>query len=106
MNDAPNIKIILPDGFDDRRRFETPLRGYLSDVVVELEDSHRYAVYFIDPIRLQQDLDEAVKSGRHFLAEPGMIVLPQVTLEAINETVHQLCREKYFEKCQPVQDER
>jgi len=98
----PSMRIILPEGFDERRQFETPLRGYLSDVVIEMEDARRYSVYFIDPIRLQQDLDAAIKTGQHFLAYPGLIVLPQVTLEAITEIANQLWRDGYFENLQPL----
>ena len=35
---------------------------------------------FYDPVRLQQDLEEEVKAGRPLIAEPGMIVIPEITL--------------------------
>ena len=88
-------RIIFPEGFDERAAFETPLKGWLS-AQIELEDGGRYAVYFSDPIRLQQDLDEAVKSGRPCFAEPGLIILPEVTAEAIQDAVQFLWKQGFF----------
>jgi hypothetical protein len=88
-------RVIFPEGCDERAAFETPLKGWLS-AQVELEDGCRYAVYFSDPIRLQQDLDEAVKSGRPCFAEPGLIILPEVTVEAIQDAVQFLWKQGFF----------
>jgi len=52
-----------------------------------LDDGCRYAVYFSDPMRLQQDVDEAVKSGRPCFAEPGLIIVPEVTVQTIQDAV-------------------
>jgi len=79
-------RVIFPEGFDERAAFETPLKGWLS-AQVELEDGRRYAVYFSDPIRLHQDLDEAVRSGKPCVAEPGLIIIPEVTIETIQRFV-------------------
>jgi hypothetical protein len=48
------FRIKFPDWYDDRAAYEAPLKGYLSDVEVRLEDGSRYKLYFIDPVRLQQ----------------------------------------------------
>lgn len=79
-------RIIFPEGFDERTAFETPLKGWLN-AQVELEDGRRYAVYFSDPVRLQQDLEEAVNDGRPCFAEPGLIIVPEVTVEIIQNAV-------------------
>ncbi len=87
--------VILPEGFDERATFEISLKGWLS-AQVELEDGDRYAVYFSDPIRLQQDLDENVKLGKPCVAEPGLIILPEVTVEAIQDAVQFLWEQGFF----------
>ncbi len=46
----------------------------------------------------QQDLDENVKLGKPYFAEPGLIVLPEVTVEAIQAAVHSLWEQGYFHK--------
>jgi hypothetical protein len=93
MRNGP--RVLFPEGFDERAAFETPLKGWLK-AQVELEDGCRYAVYFSDPIRLQQDVDEAVKRERPCFAEPGLIILPEVTVQAIQEAVQFLCKQGFF----------
>lgn len=88
-------RVIFPDGFDERAALEMPLKGWLS-VQVELKDGRHYSVYFSDPVRLRQDLDENAQRGRHYFAEPGLIVLPEVTVEAVQDAVHALCDEGFF----------
>ena len=53
-------------------------------------------VYFSDPIRLQQDVDEAVQDERPCFAEPGLIVVPEVTVQAIQEAVQFLWKQGFF----------
>ena len=95
-------RIIFPDGFDERATFELPLKGWLS-VHVELEDGYRYPVYFSDPVRLQQDLMEQVENGEPCFAEPGLIILPEVTLENINKAVQYLYQQRFFAFLKPEQ---
>jgi hypothetical protein len=93
---TPNSpRVIFPEGFDERVAFEANLKGWLS-AQVELEDGACYAVYFSDPIRLQQDLEENVKLGKPCFAEPGLIVLPEVTVEAIQDAVQFLWEQGFF----------
>ena len=96
MSNANYPRLILPTGFDERRAFETPLRGYLSEACVETEDGLRYPVFFVDPVRLAQDLESVVQLGEVCLAEPGMIVVPEVNLETMEKAVQALWREGFF----------
>jgi hypothetical protein len=91
-------QIFFPPGYDARQEFETPARGYLSHVQVQLENGNRYQLFFYDPVRLQQDLEEQVKSGRICLAEPNMIVLPEVTTENIKRALQELWERGCFEE--------
>ncbi|MGH9753480.1 MAG: hypothetical protein ACREA2_11910 [Blastocatellia bacterium] len=88
-------RVIFPDGFDERAAFEITLKGWLS-AQVELEDGDHYTVYFSDPFRLQQDLDENVKLGKPCFAEPGLIILPEVTIEAVQDAVRFLREQGFF----------
>ena len=49
------ITVHFPADYDTQSEFETPMRGYLSEVEVEL-DGVRYRLFFIDPVRLVQEL--------------------------------------------------
>ena len=95
MKTLNGARVIFPEGFDERAASEARVKGWLS-AQVELEDGCRYAVYFSDPIRLQQDLAEAVESGRPCFAEPGLIILPEATVEAIQDAVQFLWKQGFF----------
>lgn len=95
MKTPSGPRVIFPEGFDERAALEIPLKGWLK-AQVELEDSCRYDVYFSDLIRLQQDVDEEVKSGRPCFAEPGLIVVPEVTVRTIQEAVQFLWTQSFF----------
>lgn len=102
MKDNDYPKLHLPEGFDERSEYETPFKGYLRDAQVELEDGNRYKVFFIDPVRLRQDLEEEVKLGRPYFAEVGMIVLPRVTVDEAKEAIKFLLRDGFFANLKPL----
>jgi hypothetical protein len=99
---ASSVTIHFPPDYDEQSEYETPFRGYLSEVVVETADGSRYGVFFFDPVRLGQELELHVRLGRPYVAEPGMIVLPEVTTEAIRDTVEKLDRAGYFNSLKPL----
>jgi hypothetical protein len=70
---------------------------------VETKDGTRLPLYFCDPVRLQQDLEEEVKLGRSYFAEPGLVVLPEVPAEAIEATVQALNERGFFAHLQAHQ---
>jgi hypothetical protein len=94
----PGVRIIFPEGFDARWEAELPDKGYIEDVVVELECGTRYALSFIDPTRLKQELDLEVRAGRSFYAVPNLVVLPEVTRAAIEQATQELVLEDYLER--------
>jgi hypothetical protein len=99
-------EVLFPEGFDDRWEYEMPLKGYLNEVTVRIDSGPSYLVNFINPVRLSQDLEEEIKSGRAYFTEPGLIVLPEVTRTAILSAVKSLWNEGYFENLKPFIDRR
>ena len=93
--------ITFPDGYDARSEFETPARGYLSDVVVRLENGTSYQLFFVDPARLQQELAENGQSGKPYFVEPNLIVLPEVSTASIRKAVEGLVQASYFQHLKP-----
>ncbi|BAZ08948.1 hypothetical protein NIES4071_07540 [Calothrix sp. NIES-4071] len=98
-------KLTFKYGWDDRDDEETLMKGYRSDGIVESPEGEVYPVYFRDPIRLQQDLEAEKELGSAFLAEPGLIILPEVTREAMENAVRQLWEQGYFESLKPLKPE-
>ena len=103
MSTATSQPVIqFPEGYEERGQYEAPVKGYLGNVVVQVEDGSRYQLMFYDPVRLEQTLTSDAEAGRCFLAEPNMVVLPEVNTEAIRIAVHALWREGYFEQIRPL----
>ena len=90
------ITIQFPADYHAQSEFETPMRGYLSEVEVE-SDGLRYRLFFIDPVRLEQELKSNVESGRPYFVEPNFIVVPEVTTEAIKKAVEGLARDGFLQ---------
>jgi hypothetical protein len=65
-------------------------------VIVQLEDGSRRRLSFIDPARLEQSLSSNAQSGRAYYAEPGLVILPEVSTEAIQKAVQGLWEDGYF----------
>jgi len=99
------IKLTFKYGWEEKDDEETPMRGYRSDGIVKTPEGE-YPVYFIDPIRLQQDLEAETELGTPFLAQPGLIILPEVTLESMENAVRQLWKQGYFESLQCLKAEK
>jgi hypothetical protein len=96
MVDAHFPKLVFKYPFDEAAAYEADARGYLAYAVVELSDGARYPIVFYDPIRLQDDLEVEIGEGRPFIAEPGMIVVPEVTLARMQDAVDRLFRSGFF----------
>lgn len=94
-------QLIFGTPFDERAQFEARSAGYLSDVLVKLPDGSSYPVVFYDCTRLAQDLEYEASSGRMCVADPGMIVLPEVTLANMQAAVERLTAEGFFKALQP-----
>ena len=96
MNAMPTYKIVFPDWFDERGEWEASEKGWLQGVEVRFANGDAHPLFFYDPVRLAQDLEADVKHGRPFVAHPGMIVIPEITREAILEVVSKLVEDAYF----------
>jgi hypothetical protein len=65
-------------------------------VIVETEDGRTFDLSFYDPVRLTQDLDEEVKRGREGITKKGLMVVPEVTRENIENAIRQAEADGYF----------
>src|SRR5579864_4293563 len=78
-------------------------QGYRGDVVVELADGEAFPVYFYEPDAVREELDARIKSGfGQFVAEPGLVVIPAITLAAMKSSVLELIDVGYFCHLRPV----
>jgi hypothetical protein len=93
--------IAFPEGYDAQAEYEAPFRGYLRDVIVQLENGSRHRLSFIDLTRLEQSLADNVEMDRPYFTEPGLVILPEVSTETIHKAVQGLWEEGYFHQSPP-----
>jgi hypothetical protein len=91
--------------FTEQDAEEAQSRGYLSHVFVELDEGELYPVFFYDLTRLQQDMAENIRAGHPFLADPGMIIVPQISPQAMKDVVDRLNEEGFFDHLTPLREE-
>ncbi len=92
----------FPSDYDARSEHETPSRGYLSEVVVRLEDGCRYQLFFMDMFRLQQELTDNIRDGQPYFSEPNLVVLPYVTTESVRQAVEGMVKEGLLQDLKPL----
>ena len=102
MTEMNRPRLSFPQGFDERDAVESEQRGYFGLAIVELPNGARVNVCFYDPVRLSQDLETVQESGDACIAEPGLIVIPSVTLEYMERAVQQLYAKGYFDGLTPI----
>ncbi len=96
-------RVVFVEDFDERCQIEMTDRGYCSGAVVEAEDGSRYPVFFMHPVRLQQELQAYNETlGERWFAEPGLIIVDEVTLEVMQQAVHHLWNKGYFRHLRPL----
>lgn len=109
MNDQhpnPAVRLIFVVDFTEQQAAEARDRGYLSHVLVELDNDLLYPVFFYDPIRLKQDIDEMRMQGKPFIADPGMIIVAEVTREIMRAATDELAARGFFSCLMPTTKER
>jgi len=92
-------RLVFPEWYDERAEWEVAAKGWFQGAVVQLSDGSRYAVTFYDPVRLGQDLEA---EGRGYLAEVGLIVLPELTRPAMEAATARLDDDGYFKTQLPL----
>lgn len=102
MIDQSLPKLRFVREFTDLDELEARNRGYLSHVLADFGDGRLFPLFFYDPVRLQQDLEERSAHDRAFLADPGMIVVQEISLETMERVILQLCAEGFFEHLMPI----
>ena len=90
--------VLFPEWYDERGEWEAQSKGWLQGVRVRLTNGSEHPLFFYEPVRLAQDLEEETSSGRPYIAQPGMVVIPQITRETIERVVSRLAENGYFEQ--------
>ena len=81
MHETNHVTLSFTCDLDERAEWEIEQKGWFEHALVHLPEGGSVRVHFWEPSRLAQDLETDLKSGRTCIAEPGMIVIPKVTVD-------------------------
>ncbi len=93
-------RVIFYDGFGELDALDIRDKGWAT-AHVELENGTRYTLNFYDPVRLGQELEDDLKLGRPCLVELNLMVVPEVTVEAIQRSAQFLWQIGFFDDLKP-----
>lgn len=100
QTDAPYPRLVFTYDVDEGD--EAP-QGYRGDVVVEVSAGQTFPVYFFEPEAVREIIESNIKWGfGRYLAEPGMVVVPEITLANMKSAVLTLIGTGYFNHLRPV----
>lgn len=96
-------ELILPESYyRETERELTNDRGYLEGGMVAFGESGRVPVNFYVPWRIRCDIELDALSGRPFYVEPGLVVVSEISRDALTSAVNQLAQEGYFDRLRPI----
>ncbi|HEY7405681.1 MAG TPA: hypothetical protein VIB39_19305 [Candidatus Angelobacter sp.] len=95
-------RLIFTEEFTEELADIVEMKGWCGLGMVELPNGTRFDVLFIEPTRLQSDLESHLRSGRVCVAEPGMIVIPKVTRDYMDAAVQELYKSGYFNSLKSI----
>jgi hypothetical protein len=99
-DDAEYPRLVFAHDVNDR---DMAPHGYRGDAVVELADGEAFPVYFYEPNAVREELDARIRDGfGRFVAEPGLVVIPEITLAGMKSSVLELIEVGYFTHLRPV----
>jgi hypothetical protein len=99
-DDAEFPRLVFAHDVEDR---DMAPHGYRGDVVIEFADGEAFPVYFYEPDAVREELDGRIRSGfGRFVAEPGLVVIPEITLDGMKSSVLELIEVGYFTHLRPV----
>jgi hypothetical protein len=90
------VRLVFEGGWDEREAEEALVRGYRSHMWAELDDGSRHRLTFYDVMRLSQTLEDERRDGRQFFTEPGLVIVPEVTLANMEAAARTLAVEGFF----------
>jgi hypothetical protein len=96
MSAAETFQVVFPEWYDERGEWEAREKGWLQGVEVRFSNGDVRAIFFYDPVRLAQDLEAETRQGRPVVAQPGMVVIPEITRDAILEAIGSLVDDGFF----------
>ncbi|HZF52542.1 MAG TPA: hypothetical protein VE093_28000 [Polyangiaceae bacterium] len=105
MRGHTGFRIIYPKDYHGQWEEECVFKGWLAGVKVRIEDDRVYALTFVDIHRLAQMLDDQVATGLAHYAEPGLVIVTELTRSNIEASIPHLVSEHFFDALCPIRED-
>jgi hypothetical protein len=99
------VKIYCTDN-SELAEFEASSKGYRADIYVKTDAVNIYHIYVYEITRLQQDFESEIKSYGFYAIDHNLILVTEVVLSTIKQTVEYLFRQKYFDDLKPMDEHK
>jgi len=96
MTANTDFEVVFPEWYDQRGEWEAESKGWLQGVELHCSDGTIHSLFFYDPVRIAQDLECEAKLGRAYIAERGLIVIPEVTRSSVLNAISRLVNTGFF----------
>jgi hypothetical protein len=97
------MKIVFTSGYDTSDDEITKIKGHRSDVLLIDEDNNYYELNFVTLSRLDSDLMYNIGNGKKYFTDICLIILEEVTKDAILNCVTDLSVINYFKRFTPIE---
>lgn len=78
-------------------------RGYRTDITVEIRQGVAFPIAFYEAAALCEELQARAKWGfGGFVAEPGLVVIPEISVASMKAAALELISIEYFQHLKPV----
>jgi hypothetical protein len=100
MEDYPLLSFSCE--FDELAALDVEEKGFFDHAIITLSDGSRYRLHFFTPARLAYQLKVEQEIGNVCIGEPGLVIVPRVTVQYMKEAAKQLLREGCFAGLKPI----
>lgn len=98
--DACYPRLVFANDVDER---DMAPQGYRGDVVVEFANGEAFPIFFYEPAAVGEELDSRAKWGfGRIVAEPGLIIIPEISVANMKSSVLELIETGYFTHLRPI----
>jgi putative sterol carrier protein len=95
MNELPVIKFKY--GLNEDDEYEMSAKGWRGDVVVKCPNGKEFNLFFYDPVRLAQTVEDD-----EIVYEQGLTIVKEVTRGNIEKAVVKMWNEGFFDKLKEI----
>src|SRR5690242_8918195 len=100
MSSTEYPRATWPKEFSEHDSLEMRAKGYIN-LRIAVAPGVSHTLYFTDPVRLGQDVDAELRQGYPCFDQPGLVIVPEVTVENIDKAVPYLWRSGFFSRLRP-----